>query len=105
MRVGHQAPANRNHLLLAAGQRGAGTLAQFFQHRKQLVDPRQGPWTGAFAVGTDQQVFFDRQRGKQLAAFRHQRDAPLQHLIGRQVTDGLALEVDGARLVLDQPGE
>ncbi len=55
-RVGHQRPADRHHLLLAAGQcRGAGCGGARSSIGKQLVDALQRPRPGGRrAIGADQ---------------------------------------------------
>ncbi len=88
-RVGHQRAADRQHLLLAAGEKighRAGALGEARKQRENLCErPRIG---GAVAVGGGGEKIFARgQIGKDLAAFRHQPDAELGDAIGRQAAD------------------
>ena len=57
----------RHHLLLAAGQRGAGLGAALGQHRKQLVDGSQRPRPGPLELAADQKIFLDAERREQAA--------------------------------------
>ena len=60
-RVRHQASADGDHLLLAAGQRRRRRMATLPQHGKELVDAVEVPRSaGAPAIGADQQIFLDR---------------------------------------------
>ncbi len=102
-RIGHQRAADRQHLLLAAGQLIAHAVGAFGEPRKQLVDPRKRP---AAAVALDrggQQVLAHGQVRKYLAAFRHQADAELGDPVGRQAADFLAAESDPAGARRRQP--
>ena len=98
-RVGHQRPADRQHLLLAAGEQvrhDAGALGEPRKQRKDFVErPRIGGG-GAVSGGGDQ-VFARGEIGKNLAAFGHQADAELGDAVGRQLADVLAVEPDRAR--------
>ena len=50
-RVGHQRPADRQHLLLAAGELAAAVAAALGQAREQAVDAVEGPARRAAAGG------------------------------------------------------
>ena len=97
-RVRHQAPADGDHLLLAAGQRRRRRAAPLLQHGKELVDRGEAPRTvDAPAIGADQEIFLDRERSEQPPAFRHQRHAELDDLVGRQRADVAAVETHAGR--------
>src|SRR6516164_1801377 len=64
-RVGHQRAADRDHLLLAARERGARDMAALGQRREQLVDPRQAPRPRPTKLAADDEVLLDRERGEQ----------------------------------------
>ena len=73
LRVGHQRPADGQHLLLAAGE-GAGELvAPFLEPREQREDALavflDARLVAAQGVGAHVQVFVHRQRREDLAAF------------------------------------
>ncbi len=61
LRVEHQRPSDRQHLLLASGELIAEVFAAGLQARKQRVDPGQVPLAGKRG---DRQVLLDRQRGE-----------------------------------------
>ena len=91
-RIGHQAAADRRHLLLPARQRRRGQVAQFMQARKQLVDALEIPRPGALAVGAEQKILLDRKARKQPASFRHHCDAQPHDLVRRLAPDRLTVE-------------
>ncbi len=105
-RVRHQRAADRGHLLLAAGERGAGLMPPLLEHREQREDrlDRPGPGHGA-AVGADQQVLLDGQRRKQPPALGHQRDAEAHDLGRAERADRLAAEINAPGLARQQPGD
>ena len=95
-RVRHQAAADGDHLLLPAGQRRARRVTSLPQHGKQPINRGEGPRSVKVpAVGADQQIFLDRERRKQPAAFRHQSEAELDDLERRQRADIAAIETHG----------
>ena len=97
-RIGHQRAADRQHLLLAAGQRHAHVAAALGEPRKQRVDFLDGPGIGIAetVAGGGDEIFVHRQVRKDLAAFRHQADAEFCDLIRRQAAHFLAGEADRA---------
>ncbi len=71
LRIERQRPADRQHLLLAAGELVAEIAAAFLQPRKHLVDLFDGPGSG---LGHRRHVFFHRQRTEDIALLRHPAD-------------------------------
>src|SRR4051812_10149545 len=61
------------------------------QPRKQLEYPLHLPWLlrRADALLRHQQVFLDRERGKDAASLRHQADAELRDALGAKAADRL----------------
>ena len=95
-RVGHQGPADGQHLLFAAGQQAARAAVPRREFGKQCIQPLDGPGVrGLVAVGGGcRQVFPHRQGGEHLAAFGRQADAGAGHAMGRETVDGGAVEQD-----------
>src|SRR6185437_9082463 len=58
VRIGHQAAADRQHLLLAARQRLGALRAALAQAREQRIDALQTPAVAVGVAQRDQQVFF-----------------------------------------------
>src|SRR5579863_1421159 len=75
-RVAHQRAADRQHLLLAAGERAGELRMALAQLWKQLVNPLDIPGLlrAAFALPRHDEVFPNRERGKDPATLRHQAD-------------------------------
>ena len=71
-RIEHQRAADRQHLLLAAGELVAEIAAALLQPRKHLVDPAHGPRPGPRHGG---HVLLDRERAEDVALLRHPADA------------------------------
>src|SRR6185369_6087074 len=98
--LAHQAAADREHLLLAAGH-GAGVLAApLGQAREQRIDAlaRRG-LAGAPAreIRADFEVLVDGQGREDLTPFGDLADAEIAHLVARPAGDVGALERDAAR--------
>ena len=82
-RIGQQRPADRKHLLLAAGELGATVATALGQLREGLVDARDRP--AALASSPRQpQMLVDRQRRPDASALRHVADAEIDNVVGRQ---------------------
>ena len=99
LRRRHERPADRDHLLLAAGHLRDRLLASIGEPREQAVDilqrvaqHRPAAWQERAA----HQIFLHRHAGEQAAAFRHQSHAQADNLFGRQRIDAPALELDAA---------
>ena len=75
VRVGHQRAADRQHLLLAAGQRLGALVAALVQPRKQFIDASRFHLCRSGAALGDQQILFDAERRENAAALRHQAHA------------------------------
>src|SRR5712691_119049 len=97
-RIGHQRPADGEHLLLAARELVAVVVPPCLQVRKQQVDPLEGPGmlSAAAIGGGGEKVFAHRQVGKHLAAFWDQAKASLRDAVRRQVLYRLSFEADGS---------
>jgi hypothetical protein len=95
--IGHQRPADRQHLLLPAAQGPGEVHAPFLQPRKELVDARDGPRIrSAGLTRDDAQVLVDRQRGEHAATLRDERDARVRDLARRQPGKITIAELDAA---------
>ena len=89
------AAADRQHLLLAAGELGAAVAPALGQAREGLVDALDGP--GPLGAVADQaQMLVHRERGPDAPALRHVADAAIGDLVGRQAEDLVAGEPDAA---------
>ena len=77
MRVGHQRAADREHLLLAAGELVAHVVGALRQAREQREHPLERPRLAraAAVVGERDEVLAHRQVGEDLPALGHERDA------------------------------
>ncbi len=103
----HERAAEREHLLLAAGERsGALALAlreawkkseDFFQLSVFLLLRARGK-------GAQLEILPDGHRGKEPSAFRHQRDAMLDDPLRRGFADSFILPSNRARARREQAG-
>jgi hypothetical protein len=93
----HQRAGERQHLLLAAAHGAGELIAPFGQAGERLeaeikigldLRARLRP------EGAQQQIFFYRQFREQPAAFRHQRDAEIDDLLGSHSDQVMLLAVD-----------
>ena len=95
----HQGAGDRQHLLLAAGQRACGlpiALAQPRKERKALVEiVAHGPLVGARKCA-EPQILRHAHFQKKLAGFRHHGDPQPHHAVGPQSFERAALEPDAA---------
>ena len=98
-RAQHQRAADRQHLLLAAGQ-GARLLAharledgKVFKHHGQVALRRR---LVLARIGSHPQVFTDAQIGESAAALRHVPDAEADDVLGRLAGNRLPVESDRA---------
>ena len=93
LRPHHQRAADRQLLLLAAGEVAAAPAQHRVQHRKQrehvvgdvAVVALERPEAGL-------EIFLHRQQRKDLAALRHEADAAPRALVGLEAGDVVALE-------------
>ncbi len=84
--IGHQRPADRQHLLLPAAQHGARPVRPFLEHRKQIVDRSQIPTPCSAGRLAEQQILFDGQIGQDTASLRRNRDPELcGHIAGHSI--------------------
>ena len=78
LRICHQRPADREHLLLAARERPGGLAKALVQSRKQTEDafaPPRKLGRVVQQIGAKLQVFRNRHRREDAAALRHQHHA------------------------------
>ena len=93
----HQRAGERQHLLLAAAHRAGELAAPLGQAREGLeaeIEIGLDLRARLRAEGAEQQVFLHRQFREQPAAFRHQRDAEIDDLLGVQADQIVLLAVD-----------
>ena len=77
-RVGHQRAADGEHLLLAARERAGGLFLALTEARKGLEHRIERPLfrdLAACLARGDNEIFVDRQAGKNAPPLRHQADA------------------------------
>src|SRR6267378_2048097 len=95
-----EAAADREHLLLPAGERTRGLIAALLQHRKQGIDlleiarPLRASLVGQRA---HLEVLEDAERPEHLPPFGHVRDAEMGALRRRHREQVAAFEADAAR--------
>jgi hypothetical protein len=86
LRLGQQRPADDQHLLLAAGQAPGDlrpALGQPGEYGEDRLRPSlEVPPGATLRVGPHEEVLLDRHPGEDLAALRHEGDAPPNHLLG-----------------------
>src|SRR5262245_96337 len=97
-RIEHERAADREHLLLAAGELVAEVAAAFGPPRERPVDALGRPWAGPRDRG---EVLLDRERLEDVALLRHPADAGMRALVGPQRRDVAAVDRDAAG---DEPG-
>ena len=86
-RIGHQRAADRQHLLLAAGQQvrhAAGARWRAAETARRSSSSVHGSRRAAAVSRGGDQIFARGEIGKHLPAFRHQADAELGDAVGRQ---------------------
>ena len=84
LRIPHQRPADRQHLLLAARQEAAALVAAFRQHRKQLVHPVDRPMPRPLGrARRDVQVLPHAELGEDSPVLRHEPDAGARDAVRR----------------------
>ncbi len=89
--VADEGAADREHLLLPAGQVIAAVAAARGEPGKEVVDPRQRPGPG---LRGDPQILLDGQRREDLALLRDKADAEPRPAVGRQGRDIAAGKAD-----------
>ena len=95
----HQGAADRQHLLLAAGQRAGLLVAALPEAREMAVDPLDiGGDAGAVAPGhrAELQILLDGDAQKRAAPLRYMRDPEPHDVLGRPAGDRFAVETDRA---------
>ena len=97
LRVQHQRAADREHLLLAAGELRAAVPLSLGEAREELVDARGAPAVTAVPSGDHAQVLVDAERREEPAALRDVADAQPGDPVRALADELRALEADGAR--------
>jgi len=92
-RIERQRAADREHLLLAAGQLIAEIVATFLEPRKHFVNLADRPRSRLRHRG---HVFFHRQRTEDVALLRHPADARARPLVRPHRRDIQPAKVDGS---------
>jgi hypothetical protein len=98
--LGHQRPADGQHLLLAAGQQAGPLPGALGQHREQLLHPLPGLGPGgrrACAQATGPQVVLDGHPGEHLPPLGHRDHPAPDHHRRVEPVDALAVDPDLAR--------
>src|SRR5207237_10561226 len=95
-RIERERAADREHLLLAAGERVAEILPALAEAREQLEHPLRRPRP---RPRYRSQVLLDRERLEDVALLRHPADAEHRALLRRQPRDVAAAERDGAATI------
>ncbi len=90
-RIEDQRAADRQHLLLAAGELVAEVAAALGEARKELVDARNSPAAGLRHRG---EVFLDRERLEDVALLRHPANPGMRPLVGAHPGDVAAVDTD-----------
>src|SRR6186713_951536 len=97
IRIAHQRPAGREHLLLAARQharRRIGTRGEIGEHVEHVLKP---PLAGtARVLDAEQEVLAHRQAREDVAMLRHIAEPETCDLVAGKADDILALEADRA---------
>ncbi len=96
--LAHQAAADRQHLLLAAGQgscRLRPALLEAREDRDDMVEVLL-PRGAAAAIAAELEIVAHREIGEDAAAFRHLDQAGFDDPLGRFASDVAALETDRA---------
>src|SRR6266403_2401850 len=98
--VERQRPADRQHLLLAAGELVAEMVAALSQPWKHPIDLFHGPSAGLRHRG---HVLFHRQRAKDIALLRHPADARPRPLVRPHLGDIPPAKADGSSEAAGDP--
>src|SRR6185437_4513100 len=110
-RLGHQAAADRQHLLLAARKIGRRLVQAPQQHRKELADladrriERRGARFRVARISAKAQILAHGQPAENLAALRNLRDAGEHARARAHAVDALAVEHDLAAAQRDDAGD
>ena len=97
-RARHQGASDRDHLLLATGERSGGLMASFAQDRKQRIDLLEvAGWRTAAHGCSEFEMFQHGKTGPDLALFRAVRDATPDDPARRLLADFSAFKADRTR--------
>src|SRR5882672_5411638 len=93
--VAHQAAADGEHLLLAAGERAGelvAALAEAREHGEDVLEGAHGPVASAWKERSHLEVLEHAQAGEDLPALRDLADAEVADRMRFQALDGIVLE-------------
>ncbi len=98
--IRHEGASDRQHLLLAAGQRAAQAARARGQVRKQFEHTLDRPRLGrAAAIGRGgDEILANGEIGKHLSSLGHEAQTRARHDVRRQTVQRTPAEVDAARL-------
>ena len=94
-RLRDERAADRQHLLLAAGEHAGALMAALLQDREILIHPIKSRVEGAArapAISAELQIIFDREIRKQHAPLGHLDDAEVDDVFRRTPLDRPSLE-------------
>jgi len=107
-RIGHESPGNGEHLLFAPRHGPPQLFGPFHEAGEELktaVHVRLPVPFGTLDKGAHTQVLEDGHFGENLSPLRDLDDSQLHHLMGLQLPQVDAVEVDGTGIPLYQPGD
>jgi hypothetical protein len=102
----HHGPADRDHLLLAAGHRAAtlrAALAKARKKRKDLIEPSCHIPLPAVRESAGEKIVFNAHIGEYVPALGHVRDTQPRHLMWGELEQIVSLEFDSAGHARNKP--
>ena len=108
LRPRHERAGDREHLLLAAGERAGALASALLQDGKVLVDHRERLGRVGLApaeVRAHLQILEHGHLGEEPSSFRYVRDPEAHDLVRRQAENRRLLEMDVAAAGSDEPAE
>src|SRR5215469_4575147 len=85
--IGHQRPADRQHLLLTTRESRRHCKAPLRQIRKECVGALECPWASAMTIGAHTEVVLDIERWERSTSLRHHGDAKRDDLLWLERAD------------------
>ncbi len=103
--ISHQRAGDGQHLLLAAGKAGAGTIAGGGQAGKEGVEPlrRPGRQARSCRLAADFEIFRHRKLAENAAIFRHVTQPESRDFVGRKQRRRRSIEKNVSRNRRNQP--